>query len=215
MNMIITGDGHTNIQPENSLASASAIWNINNADCDLIITNPQFGASESESLIDDDWNQYDIHATTTQTLFLQKMMACAAPGGDICPVIDEGLLNTASARELRKLMFQKTKVCAVVRLPEETFKPNKINVRSSILLLQRYGHDDIDLDQNYQVTFVDVDSLGYHGSGEAIRGFNFDALLAAIENTALNSASPRLGAAIAGARSAWRPRSSRMVARSA
>lgn len=107
MNMIITGDGNTNIQPENSLASASAIWNISNADCDLIITNSPFGASESESLIDDDWNQYDIHATTTQPLFLQKMMACAAPGGDICTVIDEGLLNTASARELRKLMFQK------------------------------------------------------------------------------------------------------------
>jgi type I restriction enzyme M protein len=110
MNMIIAGDGHANIQPENSLASASVVWDTNNADCALIITNPPFGASESDSFVDNDWSQYDIQATTTQPLFLQKMMACAVPEGDICTVIDDGLLNTASARELRKLMFQRTKV---------------------------------------------------------------------------------------------------------
>lgn len=195
MNMIIAGDGHTNIQPENSLASASAIWNISEADCDLIITNPPFGASESESFADNDWSQYDIRSSTTQPLFLQKMMACVSPGGDICTVIDDGLLNTASARLLRKSIFQRTKIRAVVRLPEETFKPNKINVRSSILLLQRYEHDNVDLDQSYPITFVDVSSLGYHGSGEAIRAFDFDALLSAIANDALNSGagSPRSG----------------------
>lgn len=193
MNMIIAGDGHTNIQSENSLALASIVWDTGNADCDLIITNPPFGASESDSFADNDWNQYDIQATTTQPLFLQKMIACTSPGGDICTVIDDGLLNTASVRELRKLMFQKTKIRAVVRLPEETFKPNKINVRSSILLLQRYEHDDVDLERSYPVTFIDVSSLGYHGSGEPIRGFDFDALLLSIETGAFNTAdgSPR------------------------
>ncbi|MGH6849088.1 MAG: N-6 DNA methylase [Methylocella sp.] len=62
MNMIIAGDGHTNIQPENSLAAASAIWSTDKADCDLIITNPPFGASENESLGEGDWKQYDIQA---------------------------------------------------------------------------------------------------------------------------------------------------------
>ena len=62
-----------------------------------------------------------------------------------CTVIDDGLLNTSTAKELRKSILQKTRLRAVLRLPEETFKPNKINVRSSILLLQRYEHDDVDL----------------------------------------------------------------------
>jgi len=193
MNMIIAGDGQTNIQSENSLASESAVWSTNSPDCDLIITNPPFGASESDAFADSDWDQYDIHAATTQPLFLQKMIACATPGGDICTVIDDGLLNTASARGLRKLMFQKTRIRAVVRLPEETFKPNKINVRSSILLLQRHEQDDVDLEQDYPVTFIDIGSLGYVGSGEPIRGFDFDTLLSSVEGGAMDYAasSPR------------------------
>jgi type I restriction enzyme M protein len=195
MNMIIAGDGHTNIQPENSLAADSAIWNSDHPDCDLIITNPPFGASEGESFVDTDWDQYEIKANTTQILFLQKMMTCTSGGGDICTVIDDGLLNTATARDLRKVIFQKTKVRAVVRLPEETFKPNKINVRASILLLERYNDDDVDLDRKYKVTFIDLKSLGYQGSGETIRGFDFDKLLTEIENGALNvgAGSPRGG----------------------
>jgi type I restriction enzyme M protein len=193
MNMIIAGDGQTNIRAENSLASGSGVWSTEKPDCDLVITNPPFGASETDAFAEGDWGQYDIHATTTQPLFLQKMIACTSPDSDICTVIDDGLLSTASARELRKFMFQKTRVRAVVRLPEETFKPNKINVRSSILLLQRYTHDDVDLELSYPVTFIDIDSLGYVGSGEPIRGFDFDALLASIEAGAMDHAagSPR------------------------
>jgi type I restriction enzyme M protein len=93
-------------------------------------------------------------------------------------------------------LFQKTRVRAVVRLPEETFKPNKINVRSSVLLLRRYEHDDVDLEKNYGVTFVDVESLGYQGSGEPIRGFDFEGFLNDVEKGALDASvgSPRCGA---------------------
>ncbi len=81
MNMIIAGDGQTNIQAENSLAAESVVWKSDTADCDLIITNPPFGASESDAFAESDWSQYEIQATTTQPLFLQKMIACTTPGG--------------------------------------------------------------------------------------------------------------------------------------
>jgi type I restriction enzyme M protein len=193
--MIIAGDGHTNIQPENTLAAKSQIWNAEAPDCDSIMTNPPFGASESGSFEAGDWDQYVVRAPTTQMLFLQKMMACTVAEGDICTVIDDGLLNTATACDVRKMMFQKTKVRAVVRLPEETFKPNKINVRSSVLLLRRYESDDIDLERNHKVTFVDLETLGYEGSGDSLRGFNFDKFLQNVEAGALNqkAGSPRAG----------------------
>jgi type I restriction enzyme M protein len=70
---------------------------------------------------------------------------------------------------------------AVVRLPDVTFKPNKINVRASVLYLVRREHPDVDFEANYDVTFIDVNSLGYHGSGEPIRGFNEDDLMHQIE----------------------------------
>ena len=188
MNMIIAGDGHTNIRAEDSLAKAAQNWSVLEPDCDVIIANPPFGTSETDSLGATDWKQYPLRLPKGQQLFLQKMLLATKPGGDICTVIDDGLLNTASSRELRKWLFQNAKVKAVVRLPEETFKPNKINVRSSVLLMEKRENPDVDLDDSYDVKFVDLASLGYHGSGEAIRGFDLDKVLAEVETEALGKA---------------------------
>ena len=187
MNMIIAGDGHTNICAEDSLAKSARNWSVAEPDCDIIVANPPFGTSESDSLDKNDWDQYPLRLSKGQQLFLQKMVLSTKAGGDICTVIDDGLLNTASSRELRNWLFQHTKVRTVVRLPEDTFKPNKINVRSSVVLLTKREKADIDLDDEYDVKFVDLHSLGYYGSGETIRGFDLDGMLAEIEREAIGS----------------------------
>lgn len=187
MNMIVAGDGHTNIQPEDSLSKSAQNWNVKQPDCDIIITNPPFGTSETDSLQSSDWEQYPLRMGKGQQLFLQKMLLCLKEGGDLCSVIDDGLLNTASARELRKWFFQQAKVRAVVRLPDETFKPNKINVRSSIILMEKWKNPDLDLDNDYKVVFVDIQSLGYEGSGESIRGFELSKMLQEIGAEALET----------------------------
>jgi len=84
-------------------------------------------------------------------------------------------------------MFENTRVLAVVRLPDETFKPNKINVRSSVLVMEKRDKPDPDLDEDYDVTFIDIASLGYYGSGEPIRGFDLSKLLLEVEEAALDS----------------------------
>ena len=185
MNMIVAGDGHTNIRPEDSLAAAAKSWDVATPDCDIIITNPPFGTSETDSLEKGDWDQFPFRLTKGQQLFLQKMLLSVKPGGDICTVIDDGLLNTASSQDLRKWLFQNARMKVVVRLPEDTFKPNKINVRSSVLLMEKWDAPDTDLDNDYSVIFIDVKSLGYYGSGEPIRGFDLDSLLHQIESSAL------------------------------
>lgn len=186
MNMIVAGDGHTNIQPEDSLARASKVWAVAEPDCDIIIANPPFGTSETDSLDKSDWAQYPLRMSKGQHLFLQKMLLCTKPQGDVCTVIDDGLLNTASTQNLRKWLFENAKIKAVVRLPEDTFKPNKINVRSSVVLMEKWDHPDVDYDNDYSVTFIDLQSLGYHGSGDPIRGFDLSKLLDDVENSALD-----------------------------
>jgi len=47
----------------------------------------------------------------------------------------------------------------VLSLPDETFKPNKINVKSSVLYLKRREEADINHDSDHNVIFCDVDSL--------------------------------------------------------
>jgi type I restriction enzyme M protein len=177
MNMIIAGDGHSNIRAEDSLSAASTIWNVKDPDIDLIITNPPFGTSESETLKDEDRSQFDVGGAKGQILFLQKMIRSTKAGGEICTVIDEGLLNTEQAAELRAYILEHTKIKAIARLPEITFKPNKINVKSSVLHLEKRTNSVADLDDNYPVIFIDIESLGYQGSGEMLRGFDFPQML--------------------------------------
>lgn len=180
MNMIIAGDGHSNIQCEDTLSKKSTIWSTGKSDIDLIITNPPFGTSESENITDDDLDQFPVKGAKGQILFLQKMAQSVKPGGEICTVIDEGLLNTEQASELRRYLLEHMVLRGVVRLPDTTFKPNKINVKSSVLHFVKRSAPNADLDDDYPVFFLDLDTLGYHGSGEAIRNLNFQDIIAEV-----------------------------------
>ncbi len=181
MNMVVAGDGHTNILPEDSLTLKACNWSSTESNCDFILTNPPFGTSESESLTKEDRRAYPVASTKGQHLFLQKMVQATKPGGEICTVIDEGVLNVETAKDLRRWILQNCKLLAVLRLPEETFKPNKINVRSSVLYLRRNEIEDIDLENEYPITFCDIHSLGYVGSGDPIRNFDTKKFLADVE----------------------------------
>ncbi|OVZ88150.1 hypothetical protein CBW54_09795 [Yersinia kristensenii] len=178
MNMIIAGDGHTNIQCEDSLSRKAKNWNVNKPDCDLILTNPPFGTSESASLDNEDKKQFPIWNGKGQHLFLQKMVLSLKEGsGEFCTVIDEGVLNTDSFIELRKWLMVHCRLKAVLKLPSETFKPNKINVRSSLLYFERRSSPDHEYDDAYTVSIGRIDSLGYYGSGDKIRGFDINSFL--------------------------------------
>ncbi|MHB8600799.1 MAG: N-6 DNA methylase [Ktedonobacteraceae bacterium] len=195
MNMIIAGDGHSNIAAEDSLSAGAKNWNAQTPTCDFILTNPPFGTSESQSLTKESLQQFSIHTSKGQRLFLQKMVLATKAEGEICTVIDEGVLNNDKTGELRKWILQRCRIKAIIRLPEETFKPNKINVRSSLIYMQRYQTDDIDLERNYFISFCEIKSPGYLGSGDNIRGFDFERLLHEVETQMLNvrSANARSG----------------------
>ena len=186
MNMIIAGDGHTHIVHEDSLSLNAVNWKVENPDCSLIMTNPPFGTAEGDSLVENDREQFQVGTTKGQYLFLQKMIDSTVPGGEICTVIDEGVLNTSKGSQLRKYILRKCIVKAVINLPAETFKPNKINVKSSVLYLEKRKDVDIDLEDNYQITFCAIDSLGYVGSGEKIRDFDNTAFLEEIKKSVLD-----------------------------
>ena len=174
MNMIIAGDGHANITAEDSLAASASNWNIGSPDCDLILTNPPFGTSEAESLTESDMELYPVRSTKGQHLFLQKMVLASVSGGEICTVIDDGVLNTTSATELRRWLLQTCELRTVIRLPHETFRPNKINVRSSVLYLRRREINDTDLEEDYPIAFCNIETLGYSSAGESLRSVNFE-----------------------------------------
>ena len=195
MNMIIAGDGHTNIRHEDSLSAKAQNWSATTPSCDMIITNPPFGTAEGDSLSRDDMTQYSVSSTKGQYLFIQKMIASTVPGGEICTVIDEGLLNTETGADLRRHILQQCRVKAILNLHSETFKPNKINVRSSVLYMEKRTTPDIDFDDHYYITFCKLDSLGYVGSGDKIRGFEHDKLYSEVATKVMDTSAgtPRSG----------------------
>lgn len=177
MNMIVAGDGQSNIHAADTLSATSTLWSVNAPSCDIIMTNPPFGTSESVSLSASDLAQFPLKTKKGQLLFLQKMVLSARIGCDICTVIDDGVLNTDAAASLRRWLLQHCRVMAVVSLPPITFKPNKINVQSSILYLRRRDLVDVDLEADDSINFVEVAELGYNGAGDPLRGFNEQALI--------------------------------------
>ncbi|MDV6262548.1 N-6 DNA methylase [Rhodococcoides yunnanense] len=177
MNMIVSGDGHTNIVCANALAATTDTWSLDEPTYDLIISNPPFGTSEAD-LPADDLAKYPVKTTKGQNLFLQHMVLSVLPGGHVCTVIDDGALNNNDAAETRRWLFDNARIKTIVSLPAVTFKPNKITVKSSVLLLERFDTEREDPDEEYDVTYVSLETLGFHPSGELIRNFDVEGLRA-------------------------------------
>lgn len=173
MNMIIAGDGQTNIRNENSLASIAENWNMDKPDVDIIMTNPPFGTSENGSLKDEDKEKYTMNSFKGQVLFIEKMIRTTKADGEIFTVIDQGILNTDTNIPIRNLILESCKIKAIIELPIETFKPNKINVKSSLLYLQKKTKEEFISDEDYSFYLVKLNTLGFDPSGNALRNFDF------------------------------------------
>ncbi len=167
MNMIIAGDGFANIRHGDSLTEEVGFLCVKNRTmplADFVVTNPPFGMSEADTLTDADLDLFGVRLTKTQALFLQKMVGITKPSGRICTVIDEGMLNTAAMARIRKFLISECFIDAVFHLPDVTFVPNKINVRSSVLLMTRKPNEDAV--QEYPIRMIDLQNVSYDSMGE-------------------------------------------------
>ena len=167
MNMIIAGDGFTNIKHGNSLTEEIHFLQISDNRnlplADFILANPPFGMSESE-LDSKSMELYDVYTTRGQALFLQKMIRITQPGGLICTVIDEGILNTQTMVEIRKYIIKKCFIEAVIHLPYVTFEPNYARVSTSVLLLRKKESEL--MKQDYPIFMFDLKEIGYSKAGK-------------------------------------------------
>jgi len=170
MNMIIAGDGFANIHIGNTLVEEVPFLRIGAGSkpcADIILTNPPFGIGEGD--MDAKVKPlYDVWTSVGQALFLQKMVKVTHPGGKICTVIDETILNGKQNTEVRKFLLKECFIDAVISLPEVTFKPNYTNVKTSVLLMRR--KDTPMRVQTKPIFMYDLREIGYDGTGKPKRG---------------------------------------------
>ena len=188
MNMVMSGDGHSNIYNINSLdyphgskpdvpliAEAVCESIKHSADCDfhfetpesnaqgkfdMIFTNPPFGAKvEVDQEISE---RYELNSKAPEVLFIEACYNFLKPGGRMGIVLPDGILGNPNTESVRLWILRHFKLLASVDLPVETFLP-QVGVQASLLFLQKKTDAEMLVpleDEDYDVFMAIVEQVG-------------------------------------------------------
>lgn len=188
MNMVMAGDGHSNIYNINSLdypygskpdvphiaeavnasIQKSADKNFkfetaaNNAQgkFDMVFTNPPFGTKvEVDQEIAE---RYELNSKAPEVLFIEACYNFLKPGGKMAIVLPDGILGNPNTESVRLWILRHFKLLASVDLPVETFLP-QVGVQASLLFLQKKTDAEMLTpieDEDYDVFMAIVEKVG-------------------------------------------------------
>ena len=189
MNLVMHGDGSTNVHHANSLAPPGE-WsdeppndvrrNIPMGYFDAIITNPPFG---SDLKIDDphilrqfQLCGYELEGSnargsmTPDQLFIERCIQLLRPGGRLAIVLPDSILSNPGLLYIRKWVLSTTRVIASVDLPKETFQPHT-GTQTSVLLLQKKTDAEIATEEElgrlreYEIFMAIPEAVGHDRRG--------------------------------------------------
>lgn len=119
---------------------------------DIVLTNPPFSMKYQRKQPDErrvlDQYQIAIHngrpspVERSNVLFLERYYDLMKPGAEMLTVIDNTVLNGASAQRYRDFILERFIVRQVISLPFNTFFPAQANVHTSILHLRKKQGDE-------------------------------------------------------------------------
>lgn len=178
MKLLLEANGKTNILCTNTLEDLDSLkLSLSNSKgFDLVLANPPFGAKITNTST---LSKFDLghkwandnkgyHKTTTvyptqnaEILFIERCLQLLNEGGRMAIVLPNGNFENPSLEYLRYYIKLKTKILAIVNLPQETFIPFGTGVKTSLLFLQK---DTPNLVREYPIFFGRVTKLGYQGN---------------------------------------------------
>ena len=143
MNMIITGDGHTNIEQKDSLEYPIE------GKYDVVLSNPPYGQ------VTDFGNNYFIMSNNGDVVFIQHIVKSLSMGGRASIVIPEGVLfRPNDDYDLRKWLIQNTDIESIISLPFGVFRPYSKN-KTDIITLRK------DVRGTKSIWFYDLHADGF------------------------------------------------------
>jgi type I restriction enzyme M protein len=182
--MAILGDGRGGIFCENSLETPSN-WssitrnNVQLGEFDVVVTNPPFGKKlsiDSQDIL----KQYDLSykwnyekdldsfsknelqdKQTPQILFVERCLELLKDGGKLGIVLLESLFGMPKYRYVVDYLQQKTKILAIVTMPEELFQPHT-HAKCCVVVCEKVPNPPTD---NYPIFMVDVKWCGHDSRG--------------------------------------------------
>ena len=184
LNMILNGDGKTNIIGQDSLE------NVDNylERFDVITCNPPFGSKilEKRSSIlkkydfGFEWEESDgklvktdrlLDKQETGILFVELCVKICRNSGRIAIILPNGYLGNKSHkfRVVREWLLRHTRIAAIVSLPRFTFKSSGADVSASVLYLEKRDCplENFEDDEEYMFAVEMVEKTGWEANKKA------------------------------------------------
>ena len=100
-------------------------------------------ATEGKPILDlFDLSRGQKSAVKTEVLFLERCLDLLRPGGRMAIVLPEGVLSNPTSEHLREHSERRAFLRAVVSLPKDTFKSTSADVRTSVVVLQKFTDEE-------------------------------------------------------------------------
>ncbi len=147
MNMILAGDGHSNIKMQNSLAHPVE------GKYDVVLTNMPYSQHT------DYGNKYDINSNNGDSICVQhciKAIRNVSGNGRMAIVVPEGFLFRKDLRKTREYLFSNCSLHTIISLPQGVFLPYT-GVKTDILYCTNVKNS---ITKN-KIWYFDVKNDGY------------------------------------------------------
>ncbi len=190
MNLVMHGDGSTNVFHENSLRPPgewsreeknNVAGSIGFDQFDAILTNPPFGA---DIPIDDPHilEQFQLSTLGSDTLtlaippdqlFIERSLQLLRPGGRLAIVLPDSILSNPGLVGTREWILKNARVIASIDLPQETFQPHT-GTQTSVLLLQKKTNAEITFEKEsghrieYEIFMAVPSAVGHDRRGNSL-----------------------------------------------
>lgn len=154
LNMILNGDGRTNIYVRDSITD----FNIDNQKFNFVLTNPPFGSKTLYTGSKKILEEYSIFNNEDEKdkqqlgiLFIERVYNLLSNNGIGIMILPSGYMNNESQSFIRKWLINKTQIIADISLPEGVFKGASTGVKTDLLIFKKINTKLLD----YPI-FIDV-----------------------------------------------------------
>ncbi len=190
MNLVMHGDGSTNVYHANSLLppgewssedSNDVVGYIKPNSFDIILANPPFG---SKIPIDDphileqfELTKFEMDDGARRTsmppeqLFIERCLYLLKPGGRMAIVLPDSILSNPGLAFIRRWVLKRARLIASVDLPQVTFEPYT-GTQTSVLILQKKTRQEMDIEKelgkikDYEIFMTTPQAVGHDRRGE-------------------------------------------------
>jgi type I restriction enzyme M protein len=188
MNLVMHGDGSTNVYHANSLLlpgewTGDVAKHIQFGEFDIILTNPPFG---SKIPIDDPHilAQFELSTFEMQNgarrasmppeqLFIERCLKLLKPGGRLAIVLPDSILSNPGLAFIRRWILKRARIIASIDLPQVTFEPYT-GTQTSVLLLQKKTDEEMRMEEqmgkpfDYEIFMAKPEAVGHDRRGEVL-----------------------------------------------